>query len=86
MHLKLQRPEKKNAMHAAMLDQFNKVMRLASADPKVKVLLIYGAEGNLSAGNDLKAVMASEKQRTAESFMQLCWDVVTFNKIAIYVV
>ncbi|TNV76213.1 hypothetical protein FGO68_gene5550 [Halteria grandinella] len=86
MHLKLQRPDKKNAMYSEMYDTMNEVMLLAAKDPLVKALLIYGANGNLSAGNDLKAALSSQKQRSKESFVKMFWDTVTFPKPLYYLV
>ena len=52
-HLEMARPEKKNALTAAMYQTMADALATADADPAVRVILISGAGGNFTAGNDL---------------------------------
>jgi enoyl-CoA hydratase len=55
--LTLHRPERMNALNAAMLGEIERVCDLAEADHAVRVLVLTGAEGNFSSGFDLKEQM-----------------------------
>jgi len=52
-HIEMARPEKKNALTAAMYRTMADALGSAEADPAVRVILISGAGGNFTAGNDL---------------------------------
>jgi enoyl-CoA hydratase/carnithine racemase len=52
-HIEMARPEKKNALTAAMYATLADALASAEADPAVRVILISGAGGNFTAGNDL---------------------------------
>ncbi|PKO83935.1 MAG: enoyl-CoA hydratase [Betaproteobacteria bacterium HGW-Betaproteobacteria-11] len=49
----INRPEKKNALTAGMYRALTESLTAAEADPAVRVILIQGAGGNFTAGNDL---------------------------------
>ena len=49
----LNRPEKKNAFTQAMYKQIREEMLAAAANPVVRVVLLRGAGGVFSAGNDM---------------------------------
>lgn len=51
--IEMARPEKKNALTAAMYQRMADALAEAEADPAVRVILISGAGGNFTAGNDL---------------------------------
>lgn len=53
MHIKLNRPERKNALSLAMYAKLGNSIREGSADNEVRAILIYGAEGCFTSGNDL---------------------------------
>lgn len=53
LHLTLERPERKNALTAAMYDTLAIQLERAAAQREVKVVLLYGAAGVFTAGNDL---------------------------------
>lgn len=53
LHIEMARPEKKNALTAAMYQTMADALTSAEADPAVRVILISGAGGNFTAGNDL---------------------------------
>lgn len=52
-HVEMARPEKKNALTADMYRTMADALVGAEADPLVRVILISGAGGNFTAGNDL---------------------------------
>lgn len=52
-HIEMARPEKKNALTAEMYEAMANALAAAEADPAVLVILISGAGGNFTAGNDL---------------------------------
>ena len=52
--LTFDRPAKKNAITGEMYEQFVAHLKQASADPQVRAVLISGAGGTFTAGNDLK--------------------------------
>ncbi|OHC69433.1 MAG: enoyl-CoA hydratase [Rhodocyclales bacterium RIFCSPLOWO2_02_FULL_63_24] len=52
-HLQMTRPEKKNALTGDMYQTMADALARADADPGVRVILISGAGGNFTAGNDL---------------------------------
>lgn len=49
----LNRPRRKNAISAAMWNEFDDVFRHAATDPSVRAVVLTGAEGNFSSGADL---------------------------------
>ena len=52
--IELARPEKKNALTAAMYAAMADALESAARDPGVRVALVHGARGCFTAGNDLK--------------------------------
>ena len=52
--LVINRPEKKNALSNAMLDELNRALDASIADPAVRTIVISGAGPCLSAGRDTK--------------------------------
>jgi len=71
--LTIDRPAKKNAITGEMYGQFVAHLGTASADPAVRAVLVTGAGGTFTAGNDLKD-FANPKFAQADSpvlsFMQ----------------
>lgn len=59
-HLKLNRPEKKNACSYEMYDTTKRCMDFARNSPDVKVVIMYGANGSFCAGNDFMSMMSSD--------------------------
>jgi enoyl-CoA hydratase/carnithine racemase len=51
--IEVARPEKKNALTAEMYQALADALARAEADPAARVILISGAGGNFTAGNDL---------------------------------
>ncbi|MDT8322334.1 MAG: enoyl-CoA hydratase-related protein, partial [Xanthomonadales bacterium] len=52
--IRIERPEKKNALTAAMYGAMAEAMKGAAADPEIKVILFAGSGGTFTAGNDLR--------------------------------
>jgi len=52
--IELARPEKKNALTAAMYAAMTESLASSESDPDVRVILIHGARDCFTAGNDLK--------------------------------
>jgi len=52
--IEIDRPDKKNALTAAMYQAMADAIRAAEADAKVRVLLIHGKSDLFTAGNDLQ--------------------------------
>jgi enoyl-CoA hydratase/carnithine racemase len=60
--IRLDRPEKKNALTAAMYAAFADAVEAAERDPAVRVMLVHGAGDAFTAGNDLQDFLASPPQ------------------------
>jgi enoyl-CoA hydratase/carnithine racemase len=56
--IEIDRPDKKNALTAAMYGAMADALAAADADPAVRVVLISGTGGNFTAGNDLADFLA----------------------------
>ncbi|MFZ2101289.1 MAG: crotonase/enoyl-CoA hydratase family protein [Oricola sp.] len=56
--IRLNRPEKKNAITRAMYDAMAKALREADADDTVRVHVFLGSPGAFSSGNDLQDFLA----------------------------
>ena len=54
LHIEIDRPDKKNALTAAMYQAMADAICAAEADAKVRVLLIHGKTDLFTAGNDLQ--------------------------------
>jgi len=56
--IEIARPEKKNALTAAMYEAMAEALRAANSEPKVRAVLITGQPGVFTSGNDLEDFMA----------------------------
>lgn len=54
MHVRWNRPEKKNACTGAMYQAFHDALARAEADPAIRVVLVAGTGGVFTSGNDLQ--------------------------------
>lgn len=62
LSITLNRPQAKNAMSLALLEELIEALNNAEADPLVRVIRINGADGNFSAGADIKDMAAARNQ------------------------
>lgn len=53
LHVLLKRPERKNAINNGMYTELAEAIEAAASDDEVRVIVISGAEGCFTAGNDL---------------------------------
>lgn len=67
----LNRPDKKNAITAAMRDALSKIFARVRDDPSVRVYVITGAGDNFSAGLDLAEPVTDEVNRSVEAIYHL---------------
>lgn len=65
--LTLDRPEKRNALNAAMVDRLAEAMARAELEREIRVVLIRGAGADFSAGADLDELLASADRTTEEN-------------------
>jgi isohexenylglutaconyl-CoA hydratase len=56
LHLTLNRPERKNAMNTAMIDELSTVFDLAQQSDEVRAVVLRGAGGTFCAGADIKDI------------------------------
>ena len=72
--IRMNRPEKKNALTTAMYTAFAEAIRAADADAAVRVMLVEGAGDAFTAGNDLQDFLAHAPQggpRPVLDFLQV---------------
>lgn len=75
--ISLNRPEKKNALNATLVDGLKKALRQANDDHEVRVVVITGAGPDFCSGADLSALeliskaSVSENTEDARSLMEL---------------
>lgn len=60
--LRIQRPDKKNALTVAMYDRLREAVAAADADPDVRAILITGTADCFTAGNDLQDFLNNPPQ------------------------
>ena len=85
LHIKINRPEKKNALYPEMYEVIRTQVSAARTDDRIKAILVYGAGGNFSAGNDVMSFMNNEPP-TPEYVSEMLWDNATFDKPVFYFV
>ena len=78
--LQLNRPEKKNALTAAMYQALADGLAAAEADPSVRVAVIRGTEGCFTGGNDLMDFMQHPPTGEDSSVGQFLKAIATFAK------
>jgi methylglutaconyl-CoA hydratase len=65
--LTLNRPEKRNALNADLIDLLHQSLERADLDPEVRVILLKGAGKDFCAGADLDELLASAEKSLAEN-------------------
>jgi enoyl-CoA hydratase/carnithine racemase len=78
--LQLNRPEKKNALTAAMYQALADGLTAAEADPSVRVAVIRGTDGCFTGGNDLMDFMQHPPTGEDSSVGQFLKAISTFSK------
>ena len=79
-HLHIDRPEKRNALTAAMYQALADGLKNAAADPSVRAVLILGHTNCFSAGNDLKDFLEQPHEDDASPVSQFLRTIATFEK------
>lgn len=70
LHITLNRPESRNAMNLAMVQELREVLAAVRDDATVRALVLCGAGGNFCAGGDIKD-MAAARAAGAEAYRAL---------------
>jgi methylglutaconyl-CoA hydratase len=65
--LTLDRPDKRNALNAALVDALHAALERADLDAEVRVVVLRGAGRDFCAGADLEELLASAEQTLAEN-------------------
>lgn len=65
--IELNRPDKRNALNAELVGEFKRILRLAEADPEVKMVLLKGAGEVFCAGADLAYLQQLQKNTFDEN-------------------
>ena len=83
MEIRLNRPEKRNAITAAMYSAMADALEQATEDGQIRVVMIVGSGGHFTAGNDLKDFQdpaALDRDRPVFRFLSA---IATFPKVLI---
>jgi enoyl-CoA hydratase/carnithine racemase len=78
--VRLNRPEKRNALTFAMYEAFARALHEAQADAAVRAVLLSGEGANFSAGNDLNDFLQGPKFTTDHPVMEFLRTLATFGK------
>jgi enoyl-CoA hydratase/carnithine racemase len=76
----MNRPKKKNALTHAMYAALAEAVRAGDADPTVRVLLLTGAEGAFTSGNDLKDFLSTPPEGPDAPVMRFLHALTTVDK------
>ncbi len=79
-HIEMARPEKKNALTADMYQRMGDALIAADADPAVQVILVSGAGGNFTAGNDLTDFLANPPMEESAPVFRFITAMATLQK------
>ena len=78
--IEIARPEKKNALTAAMYQSMSDALKAAQADASVRAVLIAGQPGIFTSGNDLEDFMQRPPQRADSPVFQFMQSLVACDK------
>lgn len=78
--VRLNRPEKRNAITFLMYEQLARALSAAQADEAVRAVLLSGEGASFSAGNDLQDFLSGPAFSTAHPAMQFLRTLGTFGK------
>lgn len=76
----LNRPARKNALTLAMYDQLTASLKRAIDDPEIRAVILRGAEGSFTSGNDLMDFMKSPPQSIDTPVFHFLKALLTFPK------
>jgi enoyl-CoA hydratase/carnithine racemase len=80
LRIEISRPEKKNAITAAMYQVMARALLEGEDDPQVRVALIHGSAGIFTAGNDLGDFMVSPPSDESAPVFQFLLAISTASK------
>jgi enoyl-CoA hydratase/carnithine racemase len=83
LELRLNRPDKKNAITAAMYAALADALAEAAEDPQIRVVTILGREGTFSSGNDLRDFQQSPPLDPDQPVFRFLSAISSFPKIII---
>jgi enoyl-CoA hydratase/carnithine racemase len=78
--VRLNRPEKRNAITFGMYEQLTRALAEAQADDAVRVVLLSGAGASFSAGNDLQDFLSGPTLTADHPAMRFLRTLATFGK------
>src|SRR6516162_11513375 len=78
--VRLNRPEKRNAITFLMYEQLTRALSAAQAERTVRAVLLSGEGASFSAGNDLQDFLSGPALRAAHPAMQFLRTLATFGK------
>lgn len=81
--LRLNRPDKKNAITSAMYAAMADALEQAAADPAVRVLTLLGSEDVFTSGNDIKDFMAVPPRDTDQPVFRFLRAISAFPKVIV---
>jgi isohexenylglutaconyl-CoA hydratase len=70
LHVTLNRPDSRNAMSLAMVEELRAVLRAVRDDRAVRALVLRGADGHFCAGGDVKD-MAGARAKGGDAYREL---------------
>ncbi|MCO6057489.1 isohexenylglutaconyl-CoA hydratase [Pseudomonas sp. MOB-449] len=70
LHITLNRPDSRNAMSLAMVEELRAVLATVRTDPDLRALVLRGAGGHFCAGGDIKD-MASARSSGSDAYRTL---------------
>jgi enoyl-CoA hydratase/carnithine racemase len=83
MEIRLNRPEKRNALTAAMYSAISDAFERAIADDQVRAVLLLGTDGHFTAGNDLSEFQNSAALDANGAIVRFLRSLATFPKVLI---
>jgi enoyl-CoA hydratase/carnithine racemase len=78
--VRLNRPEKRNAITFLMYEQLTRALSAAQADESVRAVMLSGEGASFSAGNDLQDFLSGPALSAAHPAMQFLRTLATFGK------
>ena len=85
LHIKIHRPEKKNALYPEMYKVIYEQLDMGAQNEQVKVVLVYGSNGNFSAGNDVNSFLSNDPP-PMQVAIDMIWKYVTYPKPLVFFV